>query len=786
MPPARIINEKIKNEIMGITLVALSLLCLAGLYVLDLGYVSSAASIGAIGQLLVQFLRALTGEGKYLFPLLLAAWGVRLIIGGRVKDTRPRLVGGVLLLVTFLSALHQPLLPGNDYKVVLASGLAGQGGGFIGAVGALILKSIFGRLGTWIVLGALAVISFLLATGVSLTRLLRRAGQVLVPIFPTLRNWLLAFLFTEVEEEPALGSGENEESSKAKIKARTRGRSIPEKETLPEREPVPVVINPPPEPHSPVITPPAKEEPVPVRVYPENPAPSVLEDDKKPRRKPKFNLQPETPPTLEEGEGSGDEPGVYVLPPLSLLSRPVRVKNPRLEKDITDRIKILEDTLDSFGVKVKVTQVSCGPAVTRYEVHPAPGVKVSRIVSLADDITLSLAASQVRIEAPIPGKAAVGIEVPNKEIAVVHLREVLEDPIFTEANSRLTVALGKDIAGNPVIADLAKMPHLLIAGATGSGKSVCLNALICSLLFKATPQELKLLMIDPKMVELTQYNGIPHLLAPVVSQAKKAATALHWIVNEMEKRYQLFAEAGVKDITRYNRWLQKENNGQGSLPLVVVLIDELADLMMVAPADVEDAICRLAQMARAAGIHLVVATQRPSVDVITGLIKANISSRIAFAVSSQVDSRTILDMAGAERLLGRGDMLFMPIGASKPIRVQGVYVSDREVDDLVTYVKQQGRPEYNSSFLKGEESGEENNEAEDELFPAAVRVVLETGQASISMLQRRLRVGYTRAARLMDMMEARGFVGGHEGTKARAILTNWDEYQELFGANDEP
>ncbi|OIQ58865.1 DNA translocase SpoIIIE [Moorella thermoacetica] len=775
MPPARIISEKIKNEIMGVALVAFSFLCLAGLYILDLGYAGSAASIGAIGQLLVQFLRAMTGEGKYLFPLLLAAWGVRLIIGGRVKDSRPRLAGGILLFVTLLSALHQPLMDGNSYKEVLASGLAGQGGGFIGAVGGLMLKSIFGRLGTWIVLAALAVISFLLATGISLTRILRRIGQGLGTVIPAVRAWLLAFLFTEVDEEEPVAKKERGKRRK------NRTGSQPE-----EQEEVPVVINPPPEP-PPVITPAiSKEEPVPVpvKVYPESTPPPVAEEDKKNRRRPKVNLQADNTAVPEE-EGVSEPSGAYVLPPLNLLSRPVRVKNPRLEKDITDRIKILEDTLDSFGVKVKVTQVSCGPAVTRYEVHPAPGVKVSRIVSLADDIALSLAASQVRIEAPIPGKSAVGIEVPNKEIAVVHLREVLEDPSFTEASSRLTVALGKDIAGNPVIADLAKMPHLLIAGATGSGKSVCLNALICSLLFKATPQELKLLMIDPKMVELTQYNGIPHLLAPVVSQPKKAATALHWMVNEMEKRYQLFAETGVKDITRYNRLQQKENNGQETLPLVVVLIDELADLMMVAPADVEDAICRLAQMARAAGIHLVVATQRPSVDVITGLIKANISSRIAFAVSSQVDSRTILDMAGAERLLGRGDMLFLPIGASKPIRVQGVYVSDREVEDLVTYVKQQGRPEYNPNFLKGEEAGEENNEAADELFPAAVRVVLETGQASISMLQRRLRVGYTRAARLMDMMEARGFVGGHEGTKPRAILTNWEEYQELFGANDE-
>ncbi|WP_258360451.1 FtsK/SpoIIIE family DNA translocase [Moorella sulfitireducens] len=774
MAPARTANEKIKNEIIGVALVAMALLCLAGLYVLDVGYMSSTASIGAVGQLLVGFLKTLTGEGKYIFPLFLAAWGIRLIAGGKMKDTRPRLLGGILLFLTFLSALHQPLvMNGSTYKEVLAYGVAGQGGGLLGALVSLFLRSIFGRVGTWIVLVALGIIAFLLTTGVSLTRLAGRLGYLLSVTFHSLKNWLLAFLFTEVEEE------ETEIPEKKGLKARRKPVSQ-------EREVVPVVINPPPEPSpsliQPVVSP---AEPVQARVYPESPSPQAGEEEKKARRRPRVALQAEEPAGKEGEEVAPEEPGPYVLPPLSLLSRPVRVKNPRLEKDITDRIKILEDTLESFGVKVKVTQVSCGPTVTRYEVQPAPGVKVSRIVSLADDIALSLAASQVRIEAPIPGKAAVGIEVPNKEIAVVHLREVLEDPAFMESGSKLTVALGKDIAGNPVIADLAKMPHLLIAGTTGSGKSVCLNALICSLLFKATPRELKLLMVDPKMVELTQYNGIPHLLAPVVSQPKKAAAALQWMVGEMEKRYELFAGAGVKDITRYNRLMQKENDGQGALPLVVVLIDELADLMMVAPADVEDAICRLAQMARAAGIHLVVATQRPSVDVITGLIKANISSRIAFAVSSQIDSRTILDMAGAEKLLGRGDMLFLPIGASKPIRVQGVYVSDREVEDLVTYVKQQGRPEYNPGFLKGEESGEDSGGAEDELFPAAVRVILETGQASISMLQRRLRIGYTRAARLMDMMEARGFVGGHEGTKARAILTSWEEYQELFGAKDE-
>ncbi|MGI6284951.1 DNA translocase FtsK [Neomoorella humiferrea] len=777
MAPARTINEKIKNEIIGVALVALALLCLAGLYVLDLGYISTAASIGAVGRLLAGFLKTLTGEGKYLFPLILGAWGLRLIAGGKVKDSRPRLLGGILLFLTFLSALHQPYLNSASYKDILAMGLTGQGGGLIGAVVSIIFKSVFGRVGTWIVLVALGIISFLLVTGVSLTRMTARLIRVCSASFHIIKGWLVAFLFTEVDEE----EGEEPKAPvKKNRKVKERERSVPQ-----EREVIPVVINQPPEPPAlPIVRTTAGEDaPVEAKIYPESPVPPGGEEEKKIRRRPpRVNLQAEDNAAVkEEGGNPSAEAVPYVLPPLSLLTRPVRVKNPRLEKDITDRIKILEDTLDSFGVKVKVTQVSCGPTVTRYEVQPAPGVKVSRIVSLADDIALSLAAAQVRIEAPIPGKAAVGIEVPNKEIAVVHLREVLEDPAFLESNSKLTVALGKDIAGNPVIADLAKMPHLLIAGTTGSGKSVCLNALICSLLFKATPQELKLLMIDPKMVELTQYNGIPHLLAPVVSQPKKAATALQWMVSEMEKRYELFAGAGVKDITRYNRLMQKENNGQGALPLVVVLIDELADLMMVAPADVEDAICRLAQMARAAGIHLVVATQRPSVDVITGLIKANISSRIAFAVSSQVDSRTILDMAGAEKLLGRGDMLFLPIGASKPIRVQGVYVSDREVEDLVTYVKQQGRPEYDPNFLKGEEVVGETGEAEDELFPAAVRVILETGQASISMLQRRLRIGYTRAARLMDMMEARGFVGGHEGTKARAILTSWEEYEELFG-----
>ncbi|MCG0278340.1 MAG: DNA translocase FtsK [Thermanaeromonas sp.] len=755
MPPTRPVTNKVKNEILGVTLLALALLFSAGIYATATGWMNPSATIGALGNIMIRVLQGLTGQGKLIVPLFLTVWGLRLIIGSPGKGVKQRLWGSIIFLLVFLTALHQPLVAGRKAKELLTLGLAGQGGGVIGGLMSVICLAIFGRLGTWIVLGAAGIIGFLLFTGVSLKDILSSLLAKIGRLGGIVKQGLVNFLYTEVEVPE-----EGEEESK----------TAPDR-SLEHEKAVPVIIEaPPPAPVSAIV----KDEPVQVKVYPETPVPPLEEEGRR-RRRSRVAL-----PAVQD---SSEEEILdnYVLPPLSLLHKPAKIKNPRLEKDIGERIKILEDTLESFGVKVKVTQVSCGPTVTRYEVQPAPGIKVSRIVSLADDIALSLAAPQVRIEAPIPGKAAIGIEVPNKEVAIVHLREVLETPTFTEATSKLTIALGKDIAGNPVIADLAKMPHLLIAGATGSGKSVCLNALICSMLFKAKPHELKFLMIDPKMVELTQYNGIPHLIAPVVSHPKKAATALHWMVNEMEKRYELFASAGVKDINRYNRWIQKENIDRETLPFVVVVIDELADLMMVAPADVEDAICRLAQMARAAGIHLVIATQRPSVDVITGLIKANISARIAFAVSSQIDSRTILDMAGAEKLLGRGDMLFLPTGAAKPIRVQGAYVSDREVEDLVTYIKQQGRPEYNINFLKEEDTGFNNGEGEDELLPAAVRVVLETGQASISMLQRRLRVGYARAARLMDMMEARGFVGGPEGTKPRAILINWEEYRRLFG-----
>lgn len=436
----------------------------------------------------------------------------------------------------------------------------------------------------------------------------------------------------------------------------------------------------------------------------------------------------------------------------------------------------LEATLESFGVRAKVLEVVRGPAVTRYEIQPDIGVKVSRIVNLTDDIALALAAKDIRMEAPIPGKSAIGIEVPNNEVSLVTMREVMETPTFMEAESKLSIAFGRDISGQAIVGNLAKMPHLLVAGATGSGKSVCINGIITSILFKAKPDEVKFMMVDPKMVELNVYNGIPHLLTPVVTDPRRASLALKKIVVEMEKRYELFSKSGARNVEGYNQMMK--DNPEAILPYIVVIVDELADLMMVAANDVEDAIARLAQMARAAGIHLIIATQRPSVDVITGVIKANIPSRIAFGVSSQVDSRTILDMAGAEKLLGRGDMLYMPMGASKPTRVQGAFMSDQEVEAIVNYVRAQGQAEYDESLVpEVDDEVQEPEEELDELYDQAVQIVLEAKQASVSLLQRRMRVGYTRAARLIDSMEARGIVGPYEGSKPREVLMSIEQYK---------
>ena len=457
-------------------------------------------------------------------------------------------------------------------------------------------------------------------------------------------------------------------------------------------------------------------------------------------------------------------------------------------EEVAQNAMMLENVLSNFGITAKVVNATQGPTVTRYEIEPAPGVKVSRIVNLTDDIALNLAAQHIRMEAPIPGKSAIGIEVPNKTTEAVHLRDVLDCSDFKDARGGIPVGLGKDIAGKPVITDLAKMPHLLVAGTTGSGKSVCVNTLISSILFSRKPEEVKLLLIDPKMVELSIYNGIPHLMAPVVTDMKKAAAVLRWAVREMEARYKAFAASGKRDIKSYN-----EAHPKAAMPLIVLIIDELADLMMTAPDDIEESISRLAQMARAAGIHMVLATQRPSVNVITGSIKANVPSRISFAVGSQIDSRTILDMAGAEKLLGKGDMLFAPIGANKPIRVQGAFISDDEVEHLVEFVKAQREPEYDDTVTQEaeketeKESSEENDIYRDELLERAVNLVMESGQASVSMLQRRFRIGYTRAARLVDTMEDLKIVGPSMGSKAREILMSPEQAKARYfsDSNDE-
>lgn len=595
------------------------------------------------------------------------------------------------------------------------AGFSGDGGGLVGATFYFLLYRSFGLTGTYVVLATLTLMGVILSSNVSLKAL---AVKLKDKIFLARGN-LMAFFFEEVEEI-------NDEP--------------------PAR---PIIID---------------RSGLEVAVAGENTAAEPAASSAA------QCLRLVASPVPAEKHS-------YQLPPLSLLSKPVRPKGGRTTRDIAEGVRKLEETLSSFGVKAKVVQVCRGPAITRYEIQPSAGIKVSRITGLADDIALSMAAPDVRIEAPIPGKAVVGIEVPNQEVSTVFLRELLETSEFQQASSRLTVALGKDIAGDPVVTDLSRMPHLLIAGATGSGKSVCLNTIIASILFKATPEEVKFIIIDPKMVELTTYNGIPHLVSPVVTDPKKAATALRWAVKEMERRYELFAAVGVRDLARYNELCKS----QGTLPFIVIIIDELADLMMVAPADVEDAVCRLAQMARAAGIHLVVATQRPSVDVITGLIKANIPSRISFAVSSQIDSRTVLDAAGAEKLLGKGDMLFFPVGAPKPIRVQGAYLSDQEVEALVSYLKKQAAPRYDERVMEEDvnSSGQEE-ELEDELLPRAIEIFMETGQASISMLQRRLRVGYARAARLMDILEKKGYVGGYEGGKPRPVLITAEQFEQIF------
>ncbi|PKM89977.1 MAG: cell division protein FtsK [Firmicutes bacterium HGW-Firmicutes-12] len=734
------LTDEIKNELIGIILIALSLFIFFCIWQ-GIGS-NNFGAMGAIGSFIYRTITTLAGEGKILFPVIFLIMGITRLWSRETLD-KFTILSWMILSLSILALLHINLP--TDAQT-LKIGWEGIGGGIAGYFLSKTTLALFGKVGSFIFYAA--------CIGISITGIARKP---LAEIFKLTQKLLISFV-NKTRQEFADFIFEKDDDNKETSKKKASRKNS-------EEVKYPLIID-----HC------VENKDIETTDFNQSPA-LVKGHLKLIKDKPKEQKKDEEFKPVSNSYSEG-----FNLPPIELLQFVARAKSQRLNKDITDKVRILEETLDNFGVKARVTQVSRGPSITRYEIQPPPGVKVSRIVNLVDDIALSLAATQVRIEAPIPGKAAVGIEVPNEEIAVVTMREVLETPLFQDSDSYLTVALGKDIAGNPIVADLAKMPHLLIAGATGSGKSVCMNTIIGSILFKSKPDQVKMLMIDPKVVELSNFNGIPHLISPVVTDAKKAATSLRWVVHEMENRYELFAGLGVKDIVRYNLAKSKKESEDifQQLPHIVVFIDELADLMMVAPADVEDAICRIAQMARAAGIHLVVATQRPSVDVITGIIKANIPSRISFAVSSQTDSRTILDMGGAERLLGRGDMLFYPTGMPKPIRVQGAYVSDQEIDALVSFLRDQKTVQYITPWNEQEQTIT-NNIEEDDLLSEAARLFIESGQASISLLQRRLRIGYTRAARIIDQLEQKGIVGQYEGSKPRNIRMTWEEYEKVFG-----
>ena len=792
-------NKNKVNEIAGIILIAFAVLCAVAIYF---------NIISVFGEMLSALIFGACGIFGYAVPVLIAAFGIVVIVAKKRNANAGKIWLIVLLLFFVMSLLHIPVVQsafkGDSFLDYLQNSfeignLDHRGGGVLGALLMFPSYLYLGIAGSYIVFIAGIAAVVLALTNLSIKKMGVEIGHAVKTTYEDCRERVEENRRKKQEEKLfVMDLNQNEEDRQEyaqnpydirietgvnrinveKVYKNTQTEQAPAQEDdlsiYSDTQPLTDVFD--------------FQDNTPE----EHDFEPVMEDiiglstqekkQSKTARKitPAQEKQDDLP--VQDVKNNSSEP--YVYPPISLLA-PLKKQAARNNaQDNRRKAEMLERTLQNFGISAKVESVSQGPVVTRYEIKPAAGIKVSRIVNLADDIALSFAVAGVRIEAPIPGKAAVGIEVPNESRAGVHIRELLDCEEFAQAKSKTTFALGKDIAGKNVYADIAKMPHLLIAGETGAGKSVCVNSLIASILFHASPQEVRMIMIDPKMVELDEYNNIPHLLIPVVTDAKKASAAMQWAVSEMTMRYRMFANAGAKDLERYNRVIAKED--KEPLPKIVIIIDELADLMMVSKKEVEDSICRIAQLGRAAGIHLVIATQRPSVDVITGLIKANIPSRIALTVSSQQDSRTILDRGGAEKLLGRGDMLFHPTGAPKSLRVQGCYIDDREIQDLCDFIKSNTQAEYDNKVIE-DISKDKNDLPEDEddqtdvLFAKALKLVVESDQASISMIQRRLRVGYARAARLIDEMEIRGYVSEFEGSKARKVLITKEQYNELYG-----
>lgn len=734
------IDDPLIQDLAGIGVATLGILLLIGLFWPESGFIVKGLGIG---------LKTITGLGSFIVPFVLILSGYYLITGTEIPTTKRKMVGFILLFAVLISWAQLYKTPDilsiyNDRanNPIYLSNLT-NGGGYLGFGLALVLTKVFGNIGNHIVLAVSLIVSLILITGKNITSMVSSVKNI---------------------NNSASKRNRYNSEDETQYNPRKTAKTIENAENLKK-----------------------KSKPSLLSVFKKNDSKSDLTTEKEePKQQIKINEYNNGEVDNKKKTNNAKIQQVeadYKFPPITILKEP-QPQPKRAQAELNYKIDRIEQTLDEFNIDADVVEVSNGPTVTRYEIQLAPGIKVSKIVSLADNLAMSLAAIDVRVEAPIPGKSAIGVEVPNDNPATVTLREVIDNEQFWNAPTKLTFPLGKDVAGVPRYADLTKMPHMLIAGATNSGKSVCINALIAGILFRATPREVKFILIDPKRVELSMYDGIPHLITPVVRDVKQAAGILRSAMKEMEHRYDMFVAAGTKDFTGYNKKAKPEER----LPYIVIVVDELADLMMQAGPDIEFAIFRIAQLARAAGIHLVIATQRPSVDVVTGTIKANISSRISFAVNSQTDSRTILDQGGAERLIGRGDMLFKPIDSNKPTRIQGCLVTDTEIENLVKHLKEQELPDYTMVPIQigeaGSGGGGIDDASTDELYESAVRLIVTSGSASTSMLQRRFKIGYTRAARIVDTMEEQGIVGPLDGAKPREVLIGKDDVDRIFGGSN--